>query len=341
MVLDNLLPASWLEKRMGYAFLIGVIASLLGIVAAKLLFGANSGLASVVFTALLLTPSLRKLFAKEERQEEREKKYSFRRLFWDSQPAIKAYLGVFLGVYVLYYLACFVSLQFGWDVTSMFREQVFLDPVISGRAAFDVGTFWGILSNNWWVLLACFIISLLAGDGATFFIVWNASAWAVIFAFRAVAAASYGAESVVGAIILMTLITLPHMLLEGLSYIVAGVAGSVLSDSVVTKSKEIKNFLFGLAGAVLVFALFSWFLRFVGDGPLATVLRILVAVGLLALLKQTFTLKRHQEVFLYNYRLFLFALGLFILGAIVETFVLTNSTILANLYFQASMFALG
>ncbi|MCF7799148.1 stage II sporulation protein M [Candidatus Woesearchaeota archaeon] len=337
MVLENLFPDNWLEKKTGYAFLLGFIYSLVGIVIADLLFGANSGLASVMFTSILLIPSLRKLFVKEEKLEEKEKKFSLKELYKDNKHLIHTYVGIFLGVFVAYWSLSFFGSLFGWNVTTLFKEQVFLDPAISGRATYSFSTFWSILQNNWWVLLACFFLSLISGDGATFFVVWNASAWAVIFGVRGVAAAATLGQSpfLVGG--LMLLIILPHMLLEGIAYILSGIAGAVISDEVIAKSGELKKFLSSLVFIMLGFWVLNYVFKLLLQGPALIVLRMVVLGGLVYLLKHVFAHnKKHQEVFVYNYWLFIIALLIFIIGAAVETGVLSYSGLLNKYYLAAA-----
>ena len=130
-------------------------------------------------------------------------------------------MGVFFGVFFAYYSIAFLSAHFGWNTLGLFREQLFLDPAIMGRATYSFATFWSILANNWWVLLATFFLSLLSGNGATFFVAWNASAWGAIFGMRAIGAAAVLGKSSLAVGGLMTLITLPHILLEGSAYIIA------------------------------------------------------------------------------------------------------------------------
>ncbi len=336
MVLENLFPENWLEKKTGYAFLLGFIFSIVGIIIAQWLFGANAGLASVMFTSILLIPSLRKLFVKEEKREEKEKRFSLRELYKDNKHLIHTYVGIFFGVFVAYWALSFFGSLMNWNVTSLFREQVFLDPAISGRASYSFSTFWSILQNNWWVLVACFFLSLISGDGATFFVVWNASAWAVIFGVRGVAAAATLGQSpfVVGG--LMLLLILPHMILEGGAYILAGIAGAVISDEIIRKSKEIKKFLGSLLLVIVGFWIFNFIFKMILSGPVLIVLRMLVLGGLVYTLKYVFTDKKHQEVFMYNYWLFIIALVVFIIGAGVETGVLSYSGLLSKYYLAAS-----
>ncbi|MFP4118803.1 MAG: stage II sporulation protein M [Candidatus Woesearchaeota archaeon] len=336
MVLEHLFPDNWLEKKFTFSILLASGYSLIGIILARLLFGANSGLASVMFTAILLIPSLRKLFEAEERREEREKKFTLKELYKDNKHLIKAYLGIFIGVYVTYFLVSFISMKLGLDTYSIFKEQVFLDTALKGRATFSSDMFWSILHNNWWVLVACFLLSLISGSGATFFVVWNASAWAVIFAVRSNLAAQVTTFSPEGAAAMLVLITLPHVLLEGGAYILAGIAGAILSDDVISDAKDLKKF---LAGAVLAgagFWLVNYTLKaFMEMSASLYVLRMTAFLGFLYLISRTFHDKKHKEVFIYNYWLFAIALLVFVVGALVETFVLGNSNTLNFIYSAA------
>ena len=338
MVLEYLFPENWLENRIGYAFILGAVYSVVGILAARLLFGANSGLASVMFVSILLLPSLRKLFQRKEQQEERETWFSLKHLYKDNKHLVHAYGGMFLGVFAAYFIIAFLGLTFGWDVTALFREQVFLDPVVSGRGAFEAGTLTSILMNNWWVLLACFLLSLLSGNGATFFIVWNASAWGVIFGLRSVAAGAVLGQPAVGVGLAVLGLTLPHILLEGGAYILAGIAGALISDDVISDAKGLSRFVGYLALGIVAFWLLHKAFALVLSGGSLLVVNVILALGILYLLKHVFLDKRHQQVFLYNYWLFIIALAIFFIGALIETGVLSWSGALNEYYAAASQF---
>lgn len=340
MVLEHIFPENWIEKKVRYAFLLGFIYSFIGIFLARLLFGGSSGIASVIFTSLLLIPSLKKLFVHEERIEEKEKKFSIKRLYLDNKHLIHAYVGIFIGVYLAYYVVAFLSMYLGGDFVSLFREQLFLDPAISGRAAFDSGVFWSILQNNWWVLLSCFLLSLISGDGATFFVVWNASAWAAIFGIRAVAASIVLGSNPVTVALIMEAIALPHTLLEGSAYILAGIAGAVISSDVISKAGNLKKFLSNFVLFGIGIFVIDLIFKNIFFGTVLLVLRIIVFMTFIYFVSKSFNDKKHVEVFVYNYWLFLVAFGLFVLGVLVETFVLSNSGILNNYYAAASSFFL-
>ena len=134
----------------------------------------------------------------------------------------------------------------------------------------------------------------------------------------------------------MLLIVIPHVLLEGGAYILAGIAGAVISDDVISESKELRKFIFSLIGVVAVFFFLNYLFSFFLYGSVLTVLRIVFFLGLLYLLKLVFVDKKHKEVFTYNFWLFVVALLVFIVGALVETGVLSFSGLL-NQYYMASM----
>src|SRR4030043_855142 len=254
MVLEHLFPETFLEKKLGYAFLIAAIYSTVGIIAARLLFGANSGIVSIIFTSLLLLPYLQKLFQKEEREEERERLVSLKHLasikhFFKRNQAVRIYFAIFLGIYLTYMFYSFILPQLGFNTFDILKEQLFVDPALRGRA-FDVDTFVSILTNNWWVLLACFLIAIIIGDGAIFFVAWNASSWGALFGYRALTAGLYSQTSPWICLLALLFITLPHVLLEGGAYILAAISGNIISDEIIQKKTEIRNFIFYVIGAI-------------------------------------------------------------------------------------------
>jgi MFS family permease len=335
MVLEHLFPETWLEKKTYYAFIIAAIYSTIGIIASKLLFGANSGIVSVFFTSLLILPYLQKLFKKEQLQEEKEKTFSLKKLWQDNKTIIKVYFSIFFGIYFTYMLYSFLLPQIGMDTFGLFKEQLFLDPALRGRAFFDVGLLTSILSNNWWVLLACFLIALLVGDGAIFFITWNASSWGVLFGYRALSASVYSGESALIYLGLIILITLPHVLLEGAGYILAAISGSVISDGF-DKKEELSRFIsYTFTTLLLFFLLNHLFQMFFSKETIGLLWMIIITSSLFFLGK--ILEKKDKELFNYNYFLFVMAVIIFIIGAVVETIVLNSSNTLNQIYFFSSM----
>ena len=293
MVLEHLFPEKWLEEKGLYAFLLGTGYSIIGILFASILFPSDPALVSVAFISLLILPELYKLFSIEERIEDKEKKFTIKKLFKDNKDFIKTYLLLFLGILLIYSLATMFLPAF--QANNLFREQLEMRGAsgeaisIGGFAMFETGLFWDIFKNNFMVLFFIFLLSFLTGDGAIFLITWNASVWGTIFGVTARNAAVFEGISPLYYFGIIMLVVLPHLILEALAYIMGAISGGVISKDV---------------------------------------------------LLEKFDSKRFKEVFTYNFWLFVIAVLVLILGGIVETFVLDNVTIYADII-QKSYMAIG
>ncbi len=335
MVLEHLFPEDWLEQKLRYAFVLAVVYSSVAILVARLLFAANSGIVSVVFVSLLLLPYLERLLEKEEERELKERRLTLLHFWLDNRDAIKVYFTLFFGIYFTYTLYSFLFPLLGWDASVVFREQLALEANLRGGAFFSSQTFLAIFLNNWWVLLACFLLALIAGDGALFFVAWNASSWGTIFGFRAVEAAVNGLHSPLVNLVIILVITFPHLFLEGGAYILAAISGGVLSDDVVSQRGAMARFVYFFLSGIILFVVFHFLFAILFPPLVARLLDILVIVGGLHFLSFLFDDARHKEVFQYNYALFLLAVALFLVGALIETLVLDNSGLLQRVYWAA------
>lgn len=336
MVFEHLFPESLLERKEWSAFFLAVIYSTISIILARLLFPANSGLVSVVFLSIFLIPYFETILKREQKQESKEKHRSFIRMLKDNADAIKTYYFLFFGIYLTYVIYSFSAPYLGLDVGSVFREQLSLEGM-RGGATFSFATFSSILFNNWWVLLACFLIALIAGDGAIFFIAWNASTWGTIFGYRAVAASAHTGESALFALLIILVMTLPHLILEAGAYILAAIAGGVISDEV-NHPSEVRKFVVYFIGTGVFFVLFYKLLSMMFSSTVVETISILMIFGLLYFMRFILEDRGDIAVFSYNLYLFAFAVGIFILGAIIETLVLYNATPLNKVYFAAAGF---
>jgi len=338
VVFEHLFPDALLEKKEWSAFVLAVIYSTISIIIARLLFPANSGLVAVVFVSIFLIPYFKKMLKREELQEESDTDKTLFGLFQDNWDIIKIYFLIFFGIYLTFMFYSFLAPFLGYDVSAVFREQLSLE-VVRGGAVFSPITFWEIFMNNWWVLLACFLVALVAGDGAIFFIAWNASTWGTIFGYRAVAASSVSGESALFSLLIIVAITLPHVILESFAYITAAIAGGVISDEVVERLDEIRSFVLYFLTAVMVYVIVllvsSMLLR--AWPVMHGLVSVVVALVILHVMRYLFSDAWHRRVFTYNFYLFVFAICVFIAGALLETFVLYNATPLLRVYAAAAM----
>lgn len=235
MVLEHIFPEDWLERKGRYAFLLGVVYSVIGILVAKILFPGDPALVAVAFTSLFLLPELYKIFSIEERRESMEQNVNFKGLWRDDIDIIKIYIFLFLGILLVYSVGTIILPQM--QANDLFREQLEIrfGQGFSGHA-FTSGLFWELLSNNFLVLIACFILALLSGDGAIFLITWNASVWGTIFGLTAKCAASLTGQHPFLYFGIIFLVIFPHMILEAISYFLAAISGSVISKDVLLEN---------------------------------------------------------------------------------------------------------
>ena len=260
MVLEHIFPEDWLEKKGTFAFILGIVYSIIGILISSVLFPGDPALVAVAFTSLLLLPELYKIFSIEERKERMEQHVSFRTLLKDDTDIIRIYIFLFLGILLVYSLGTIFLPSF--DTNTLFREQleIRLGQGFAGQATFgglNSGLFWSLLSNNFLVLLACFIMALLTGDGAIFLITWNASVWGTIFGYTAKSASLFSGQSALYLFGLIILIVFPHMILEAISYFLAAISGSVISKDVLLEEFASDRFMevFGFNLYLFLFAL--------------------------------------------------------------------------------------
>lgn len=261
MVLEHLFPEDWLEKRGVYAFILGAIYAVVGVLLASVLFPKDPALVGVALTSMLILPEMYKIFSFQERKQSLEQKTTFLSLWKNDIDIVRIYTFMFLGVILVYSIGTIAlpSIQ----TNDLFREQLeirfgegFSGQAISG-GLFESGLFIELLSNNLLVMIACFVMALLTGDGAIFLIIWNGSVWGTIFGITAKNAASFSGANVFYMFGIVMLIVFPHMIIEGISYFLAAIAGSLISKDVLLEKFASDRFfkVFGFNLYLVVFAL--------------------------------------------------------------------------------------
>jgi uncharacterized membrane protein SpoIIM required for sporulation len=323
MVFERLF-AREIKKR--WLFLISVAYSAIGLAISRLLFGANSGLVAIVFTSLLFLPIMKKIFEKENKARNN----CCLRFYFLTKNIIWSYFVIFLGVFLVFTIYSFILPQIGFDTSNILKEQLFVDPALRGNA-FDFSLVGSIFMNNFWVLLACFVLSLFFVEGGIFFIIWNASAWGTLFGYRALNASLYSGESAWLYLLLIFLITLPHFILESMAYILAATSGAKIS-LLITNSKKVKKFFSILGVSILIFTGSYMLLYYFDQFLLLKIFSIGLTFLLVYLLSGLFEDVKSYKQFTNYYWVFIFAFILFLIGAIIETFVLMNSETLNKIY---------
>ena len=235
MVFEQLYSAEYLKKKPRYGFLLGIGYTILGLFLALMIFRDNPALIAIGITSLFLIPCLYQLSTSAEITE--RKLPNMKSFLYHIFPYVKVYVYVFFGIFFAF--AAFAIFLPKLAAGHLFQQQL---DIISGQAtSFSWPLFWDLYGWNLQVLLLCFVLSLVAGNGAILFIAWNASVWGTIFGTLAKTAALASAANPLIIFLLIILSVFPHTLLEGLSYILATISGTVLSDGLVREKMGSKQ----------------------------------------------------------------------------------------------------
>ena len=242
-MLENILKPDWLEKKPRFAFLIGVIYSIIGIIAALIIFPSSQGIASIAFLSMLLIPSLGSLAKIEEIQDTHSNKFTLKKIFSDHSDILEIYFMLFLGIFLAYAL---FSIKFpNLLVSGVFDNQLRVIGITVGQAASGIGgavgiggvSFYSIFVNNLKILFIFFVLSLVFGAGSILFLAWNASVWGVVFGYMAMHYTN-AFDSFFGTFMKVA----PHMFLEAGAYFFAIVAGCIMSQAVLREKIGSKKF---------------------------------------------------------------------------------------------------
>ncbi|GIU69258.1 MAG: hypothetical protein KatS3mg002_0494 [Candidatus Woesearchaeota archaeon] len=227
-MLENILKPDWLEKRPRFAFVIGFVYSIIGIVAALIIFPNNQGIASIAFLSLLLVPSLNSILKIEEIQDSKAKVFSLKRILEDHSDVLQVYFLLFLGIFLAYGL---FSIRFpNLLINGLFDSQLRIIGITGAASGYNY-SFYEILSNNFKVLIIFFILSLIMGAGSILFLAWNASVWGVIFGYFALHSGDAFNNFT------MTFLKVsPHMFTEASAYFFAIVSGGIMSQGVLREN---------------------------------------------------------------------------------------------------------
>jgi stage II sporulation protein M len=199
-------------------------------VSVKLAIGGTifdtSGLFAVLFVIIPSAYYMTVLIKREERIEEKDIKEFHKRTFWERHFIhIILLLIFFVGVTL-----AFAAWHFFLDPGFFQIQDTVIDRIQGASGALTKGSFTDfnrIVANNFQVMMFAFLFSLFFGAGAVFILVWNAS--------------------ILGVAIAKISETVWHIPWEGRgfvlhggleigAYIVAGLAGSIISAAVLRKS---------------------------------------------------------------------------------------------------------
>ncbi len=234
MVFEQLYSAEFLHDHPYYGFLLGIGYTILGLFISLMIFPNDPAVIAVGIIALFLIPSLSQLTDSAEITQ--PKIPTFKHFLKEVFPHTKVYVYIFFGIFFTF--AFFAMVLPSLAAGHLFKIQL---DIVTGKAmTFSTYLWWDLFSWNMQVLGLCFLLSLIAGNGAILFIAWNASVWGTIFGNLAKTAAVVSTANVFVIFLLVIISVFPHTFLEGLSYMISTIAGTTLSDGIV-KEKLMSN----------------------------------------------------------------------------------------------------
>ena len=234
MVLESI-KLEWMERRPFIVFFFGFIYSILGYLIATIFFGSEVSIAMLFLATLFAVPSLIRILDVEERIESLE---GLRHFLRNHREIIEVYLFLFLGIFLGYVVLGIASTDF----TSIFGFQIKFLEHQEGLSSQLIERFltkplepspvhvFSILSNNLLVSAVCFMLSVFYGAGAIFLIVLNASIFSsfVVYVARHLAKAPIDGLAVLGFFCI-------HLIPEILGFLIAAIAGGVVSKAILTE----------------------------------------------------------------------------------------------------------
>jgi uncharacterized membrane protein SpoIIM required for sporulation len=257
MVVEELFKTKWVEKRPFYSFLLGVFFAIISFVTSYFLFWRSPqfiGVSTILFTVALVIPTINKLFDREERLEAREKLKFFIR----HEHFIDFFVYFFIGFFLILFLIAMVqptlilTKEQLYDLNAPANEPGRQLPLPPGSQT-DYGNTIGVFKNNMFVLFISFTLSLFYGAGAIFLITLNASIFASTLA-KVIKGNLIGLGFI--SISTLTLCNLGIFLFHGIpevaGYILAAIAGGVLSHAFVREKFGGKRFKSVLIDSVIL-----------------------------------------------------------------------------------------
>ena len=234
MVFEQFLESDKIKKHILNIFLLGIFYVIVGAIVSFIFFKDAISVAMLFTTTLLLVPSMYIILNIEEKIESRQ---GIKHFFHNHKDIFKVALFLFLGVFIAFLVLGFLKLPvFDYQLGFLEARGDLTGEVISEFAAEeyspDMSKVVALISQNLFVVVIAFILSLFYGAGAFFLIVLNASVFA---AFIVTVIDKIGnALSMVGLFLI-------HLVPEIAGFLVAAIAGGVISRAIIREK-------FGSAG---------------------------------------------------------------------------------------------
>ncbi len=240
MVLESLVTPLGAEERPWQMFFLGILFSLVGIGFSVWVFEGQSSLVMVFLIVMASIPIVFNTMRLEERKDEME--YSEVYLLKEHAKALSLFMFLFAGIVVASAAVYVFAPEESLDALFNVQTQAIMD--VNSRVSGNVvnpDALPLIFLNNLKVLIFCILFAFVYGVGAIFILVWNATVIGValgdfIRSQLSSVASAFGYLSTAHYFQIISLGVLryaTHGVFEILAYFIAGLAGGIISISVV------------------------------------------------------------------------------------------------------------
>lgn len=245
MVLESILNPRNAEDKPSHVFAIAFVYTFIAVFFAEQLFPQQSSMLAIALITIIFIPFFQQLFEIEEKTDIEAKGNIFAR----HAKSISVFSAFFLGVtFAMTFLFVF------FHSASIFELQTATIKSISGYVV-NPGDFMKFLVNNTKVMLLVFALSVMFGAGAIFILTWNAS---VIAVYLGLVAQPFVSKLGASGVLLGVPVGLGGIILHGIpeifAYFVAGLAGGILSVSVIRENVGGSRFRTAFADSLMFLA---------------------------------------------------------------------------------------
>lgn len=268
MVMEAMISSESALDKPWLIFLIGILYGVLSVVLARVIFNDYVGLVVVILTVLFSLPLVYTIIKREAYKGiEIADRAS---LLKEHRKAIRMFMLLFMGFTVAFAgIHLVLSNEY---VQNIFSVQLETLSAINGKSTkiannpyleFKINSMVTIILNNVRVLVFCILFSFIFGAGSLFILSWNASVLGVamgsfvkekIGSILAVGGEA-GGLTYAGYIIQSIIRYSIHGIPEILAYVIAGIAGGIISFAVSKHgafSKHFENILVDTADLLLI-----------------------------------------------------------------------------------------
>jgi len=233
MVLENFLKSKSINSHSLLICFLSFVYVFIAYLVSYYFFSGFLSLAILFTLTLMVVPSMNTILSLDEKTDIKSGIKHFMR---NHRVVFKVYFFSFIGFFLGFLLlgSIFGYEPFSYQLDLLKDQRGLSAGLIEGFKNFEGNpgfeNFVGVFSTNLYVMLICFVLSLYFGAGAIFLVTLNASVFAVFISY----VINYASKSFVHGLSIFG-ITLIYFIPEIVGFLLAAVAGGVLSRLIVTK----------------------------------------------------------------------------------------------------------